>query len=161
MKARIAVAALSLSAAGFVGLLVHEGYTDRAVIPIPGDVPTVGFGSTGGVSLGDRTDPVAAVQRAARDVVAFEGAVKSCVKVPLSQAEYDIYTDMTYNIGGGAFCKSTMVKRLNTGDYRGACDAILMWRFAAGKDCSNAANKCLGLWKRRLKAYQSCEAAQI
>lgn len=160
MNARLPVAALTLSAAAFVGLLVHEGYTDRAVIPIPGDVPTVGFGTTGGVSLGDRTDPVAAVQRAARDVVAFEGDVKSCVKVPLSQAEYDIYTDMTYNIGGGAFCRSTMVKRLNAGDYRGACDAILMWRFAAGKDCSNPGNKCLGLWKRRLHAYQSCEAAQ-
>ena len=45
-NAKIAVAAMSLSAAAFVGLAVHEGYTDRAVIPTKGDVPTVGFGST-------------------------------------------------------------------------------------------------------------------
>ena len=43
---RITVAALSLSAAAFIGLVVHEGYTDRAVIPTKGDVPTIGFGST-------------------------------------------------------------------------------------------------------------------
>ena len=43
---RIAVAALSLSAAGFVGILLSEGYTDTAIIPTKGDVPTLGFGST-------------------------------------------------------------------------------------------------------------------
>lgn len=160
MKARLALGALALSAGGFVALLTHEGYTDRAVIPIPGDVPTVGFGTTAGVKLGDRTDPVAAVARAHRDVTAFEGALRKCVSVPLSQTEYDVYVNLAYNIGSGAFCQSTIVRRLNAGDYRGACDAILMWRFAAGKDCSNAANKCLGLWNRRLDAYQQCEAAQ-
>ena len=50
---RITVAALSLSAAAFIGLVVHEGYTDRAVIPVTGDVPTIGFGTTGGVKMGD------------------------------------------------------------------------------------------------------------
>lgn len=160
MNIRLPIAALALSASGFVSLLVYEGYTDKAVIPIKGDVPTIGFGTTGGVSIGDRTDPVSAVQRAARDVVQFEGAIKSCVKVPLAQAEYDVYTEHAYNIGGKAFCGSTITKRLNAGDYRGACDAILMWRYAAGKDCSKRESGCLGLWKRRLLSYQKCEAAQ-
>ena len=55
--ARITIAALALSAAGLVGLVQYEGYTDRAVIPVPGDVPTIGFGTTEGVSMGDRTTP--------------------------------------------------------------------------------------------------------
>ena len=43
---RIAVAALGLSAAGLVGIAHYEGYSDRAISPVPGDVPTIGFGST-------------------------------------------------------------------------------------------------------------------
>jgi len=47
---RRTVAALTLSAAALVGIVLHEGYTDRAVIPVKGDVPTIGFGTTTGVS---------------------------------------------------------------------------------------------------------------
>lgn len=155
---RLAVGALSLSAAGLVGLVTLEGYTDRAVIPIPGDVPTIGFGSTEGVKLGDRTTPVRALERAMRDVQKHESAIRQCVRVPLSQAEYDAYAELSYNIGSRAFCTSTIVKRLNAENYSGACEAILMWRYAAGKDCSNPANKCLGLWKRRLLAFEACSA---
>ena len=50
---RKTVAALTLSAAALVGIVLHEGYTDRAVIPVKGDVPTIGFGTTTGVKLGD------------------------------------------------------------------------------------------------------------
>ena len=159
MRTRLIVGALSLSAIGFVGLISHEGYTDKAVIPINGDVPTIGHGTTAGVKLGDTTTPTAAIERAMRDVVVFEGAIKQCVKVPLSQGEYDAYVDLAYNIGASGFCRSTVVKRLNTGDYRGACDAILMWRFAAGRDCSNRESGRLGLWKRRLKTYEQCVAS--
>ena len=39
---RRTVAGLTLSAAALVGIVLHEGYTDRAVIPVKGDVPTIG-----------------------------------------------------------------------------------------------------------------------
>ncbi|MBD3814505.1 MAG: lysozyme, partial [Betaproteobacteria bacterium] len=45
---RRTVAGLTLSAAALVGIVLHEGYTDRAVIPVKGDVPTIGFGTTTG-----------------------------------------------------------------------------------------------------------------
>lgn len=157
MKARIVVAALSLSASGLVGIATHEGYTDRAVIPIPGDVPTIGFGTTGGVKLGDRITPPQALARALQDINGFEGALKRCVKVPLHQHEYDVYVDFSYNIGSSAFCNSTLVKKLNVEDYAGACAEITNWKRAAGKDCSVRANKCYGLWERRLKARAACE----
>lgn len=160
-KIRLAVQALSLSAAAFVALALHEGYTDRAVIPVKDDVPTIGFGTTEGVKIGDRTTPPEALARALRDVQKFEGALKQCVKVPLHQAEYDLYIDLQYNIGAAGFCGSTIVKRLNAGDYRGACDAILMWRYQKGFDCSTPGNtRCYGLWKRRLDSHQKCLAAQ-
>ena len=43
---RTFIGALALSAAGLIALVAHEGYTDKAVVPVPGDRPTVGFGST-------------------------------------------------------------------------------------------------------------------
>jgi hypothetical protein len=65
---RRTVAALTLSAAALVGIVLHEGYTDRAVIPVKGDVPTIGFGTTTGVKLGDTTTPPKALARALTDV---------------------------------------------------------------------------------------------
>jgi lysozyme len=163
---RTAIAGLAFSAASLIGLAVSEGYRDTAYIPTKGDVPTLGFGSTtrldgAPVQLGDRTDPVQALQRKARDIERFEGALKTCVRVPLYQAEYDVYVDHAYNIGSGAFCSSTIVKRLNAGDYAGACDAILMWRRVGAQDCSQPGNRvCWGLWERRLAAHAKCMEAQ-
>ena len=54
---RRTVAALTLSAAALVGIVLHEGYTDHAVVPVKGDVPTIGFGTTAGVKIGDTTKP--------------------------------------------------------------------------------------------------------
>lgn len=124
---RILLAALTLSAAGLVGIVTDEGYTGTAVIPIPGDVPTIGFGTTGGVKMGDKTTPVAALARALTDINKFEGAVKQCVHVPLHQYEYDVYINFSYNIGAAAFCSSTLVKKLNAQDYAGACAEISRW----------------------------------
>ncbi len=74
--------------------MLHEGYTDRAVIPVKGDVPTIGFGTTTGVKLGDTTTPPKALARALTDVQQFEGALKQCVTVPLAQHEYDALVEL-------------------------------------------------------------------
>lgn len=150
MNKRTSIAALCLSASAFVGLAIHEGYTDRAVIPVPGDVPTIGFGTTEGVKLGDTTTPPKALQRALSSIFAFEGAVKQCVKVPLHQYEYDAYIKLTYNIGAGAFCSSTLVRKLNAGDYAGACAEISRWDKFQGKPLR-------GLTIRRAAERKQCE----
>jgi len=146
---RIQVAALSASAVALVALVAHEGYKDKAYIPIPGDVPTIGFGTTEGVKLGDRIDPVKALERALADMQKFEGAIKECVKVPLKQTEYEAYLSLSYNIGSRAFCNSTLVKKLNQFDYAGACKEILRWDRAGGKVIR-------GLTVRRQKEYEQC-----
>ena len=173
-RPRTAVAALGLSAAALVGLVLHEGYRDRAIIPVKGDVPTLGFGSTtrsdgSPVRMGDTTTPVKALQRKLVDVQRFEGALKKCIKVPLHQHEYDAYVNLAYNIGPGksgvadGFCEakrggpSTLVMRLNASDYVGACDAILMWSRVGDVDCSAPGNKsCSGLWERRQRLHRQC-----
>jgi lysozyme len=163
---RLAISALGLSASALVGLFAYEGYTDRAVIPVPGDRPTYGFGMTHRpdgtpVQMGDKTTPVQAAKDALREVNKYEGALKQCVRAPLHPAEYDIYVSMAYNIGPSAFCGSTIVKRLNAGDYRGACNAILMWKQFQGFDCSTPGNRvCWGLWERRQADHKKCMEVQ-
>lgn len=144
---------LSLSAAAFGSILLHEGYKDKAYTPVPGDKPTIGFGTTEGVRRGDTITPLQAVTRALADVERFEGAVRRCVKVPLHQDEYDAYISLSYNIGGDAFCRSTLVRKLNAGDYGGACREILRWDKFQGKPLP-------GLTARRQKEYATCVGAE-
>lgn len=146
---RTAISALAISGAALVGILVHEGYREQAYIPVPGDVPTIGFGTTDGVKLGDKTTPTKAMARALQDIGKFEGALKACVRVPLSQNEYDAYVSLSYNIGTTAFCNSTLVKKLNAGDYAGACEQILNWDKFRGRPLP-------GLTKRRQDEYAKC-----
>ena len=160
---RIIVAALALSAAGFVGILTREQYREQAYAdPTYGwRVPTVGFGTTQGVKPGDSLKVVPAIQRALTDASKYEGALKQCVTVPLHQAEYDLYVNLSYNIGAARFCGSTIVKRLNVQDYVGACNAIFLWNKSNGQDCSAPGNRtCSGLWKDRLKSHQQCLETQ-
>jgi lysozyme len=132
-RTRTSIAGLALSASAFVAILLHEGYSDKTYIPVPGDVPTIGFGTTEGVRDGDTITPPKAVEKALRDVTKFEGAIKKCVKVPLYQYEYDAYVSFAYNVGPTAFCSSTLVKKLNTEDYEGACNELSRWAYAGGK----------------------------
>lgn len=153
MSQRSNVAALVLSAAALVGIVVHEGYNDNAYIPVAGDVPTIGFGTTGGVKLGDKTTPTKALSRALTDINGFEAALKTCVKVPLHQHEYDAYISLSYNIGSKAFCSSTLVKLLNEGNYEEACKQILRWDKFRGKPLK-------GLTIRRQSEYKQCIGTQ-
>ena len=146
---RIKISLLTASAAALVGLLAHEGYKEEAYIPVPGDVPTIGFGTTKGVKMGDKTDPVKAIKRAYEDMQKFEGAIKRCVKVPLYQHEYDAYLSLLYNIGDNAFCNSTLVRFLNQGQYDQACKQILRWDKFQGKPLR-------GLTVRREQEYKKC-----
>lgn len=132
-----------------MGIALKEGYRDTAYIPVPGDVPTIGFGTTEGVKPGDKITPPQALVRALADIQKFEGAIKRCVSVPLHQHEYDAYTSLAYNIGAGAFCSSTLVRVLNQGQYAEACRQILRWDKFKGQPLR-------GLTIRRQAEFKQC-----
>ncbi len=164
---RLAVASLSLSAAGLVGLALKESYTSTAVIPIPGDRPTLGFGSTFDeqgrpVKMGDTITPPKALARTLGHIQKDETQLKRCVTGPLSQAEYDILVDFAYWRGAGGTCRSDVVKHINAGRYTDACAAYLLLdsRRAAGKDCAIPANKCRGVWLRAQERHTKCMDVQ-
>lgn len=68
--------------------------------------------------------------------------VNRLVSVPLSQEEFDSLVDFVYNAGGGAFKDSTMLRKLNAGDYAGAANEFDRWDHADGTVVS-------GLLRRR------------
>lgn len=162
---RTMIGALSLSAAALVGLLAHEGYSDRAIIPVAGDRPTVGFGSTfrddgSPVRMGDTITPPKAVARSYAHIAKDEAGIKRCVTAPLTQGEYDTMVDFAYQYGVPTLCKSSMVRHANAGNYRAACDSYLLYKRVAGRDCSIRANGCYGVWTRSQDRQRRCLEAQ-
>lgn len=146
---RIAFGALALSATTLVGIAIHEGFQPKAYTPVPGDVPTIGFGTTENVKLGDTITVERALVKLLQDASKFEQAVKRCAPVPMHPYEFAAFVSLAYNIGEGAFCRSTLVKKLNAQDYDGACKEILKWDRFKGKPLP-------GLTKRRQAEYQQC-----
>lgn len=146
---RVAIAAITLSASALVGIAQWESYREDAYIPVKDDVPTIGFGSTDGVKVGDKTTPTRALVRLLADADQYAKAVKRCAPVPMYQHEFDAYVSLTYNIGPGAFCSSTLAKRLVMREYDSACAEILRWDKFRGKPL-------IGLTKRRQAEYMTC-----
>ncbi len=147
-RQRSAITGIVLAASTLVGIAVHEGYSDTPIIPVPGDVPTVGFGRTQNVHPGKTTvqrELIALLQ----DMEGRKAAIAACVTVPLHQHELSAYMSLTYNIGTLAFCGSTLVRKLNAGDYAAACQQILVWDKFKGKPLR-------GLTLRRQAEYRQC-----
>jgi len=180
------VAALSMSAAGFAAWLGFEGASpvvqvvdERGIthealaphIPTQGDVPTIGHGSTryeDGTPVTLLDAPITrprAVQLARGLMREDERHFRASLPgVALHQAEYDLYLDFVGQYGIGNWRGSSMRRHLLAGQYRQACDALLRWRYQAGRDCSLPANwgprGCRGVWTRQLDRHARCLAAQ-
>ena len=147
-KSRIVVGVLAVSATCLVGIATHEGYRSEAYKDAVG-IPTIGFGETAGVKMGDKTTPERALVQLLSSTEKHADTIRQCIKVPLYQHEFDAYISLAYNIGTGAFCRSTLVKKLNAKDYAGACEEIKRWNKAGGKVLP-------GLVKRREAEYRMC-----
>lgn len=165
MIKRTTVAALSVSAAALVSLALHEGYTDRAIIPTKDDRPTVGFGSTfredgTPVRMGETITPPVALARTLAHIQKDETGIKRCVTAPLYQHEYDVMVDFAYQYGVPTLCTSSMVRHANAGNYTASCNSYLLYKRAAGYDCSTPGNKrCWGVWVRQLERQKKCLGA--
>ena len=107
---------------------------------------TIGFGTIkypNGVRVkkGDTCTIEQAKEYMRHDLIEFEYTVNSSVKVPLNQNQFDALVSLAYNIGSNAFKSSTLVKKLNTGDYQGAADQFNVWVNAGGKRMQGLVNR--------------------
>ena len=96
-------------------------------------VPTIGYGSTHGVSMDMEITQEEADELLMEDVAKFEEAVTRAVKVPLSQNQYDAIVSWTFNLGPSNLNASTMLKVLNKGDYEDVPAQIKRWNKASGQ----------------------------
>lgn len=113
-----------------------EGFVATAYV-CPAGVVTIGYGTTRingrPVKLGLKITTDEAEQFLEEDLKMFEDIVNSSVSVEITQNQFDALVSLVYNIGGGNFKKSTLLKVLNGGGFQEAADQFLRWNKAKGK----------------------------
>lgn len=149
-KQHRAKAAWMALAVAFVG--GYEGLRTKAYRDIVG-VVTVCYGETRGVKMGDSFTKDECDEMFGDGLAEFDEAVQRCIHVALPDKRRVAFVSLAYNIGSGGFCRSTVARKANEGDVRGACDAILAWNKAGGRVVA-------GLTRRREAERKLClEAA--
>ena len=93
---------------------------------------TIGYGHTGGIQEGQTITIDQAEHFLRNDCVIAELVVNEKVIVPLNQNQFDALVSFVFNLGGTRFKGSTMLFKLNAGDYNGAADEFLRWNKAGG-----------------------------
>ena len=104
----------------------------------PAKVWTIGYGTTGtvdgkAIGKGMKITKQKAEQLLRKDLEQFEKAVSAAVKVPINQNQFDALVSFSYNCGAGALRKSTLLRKLNQKDYKGAAEEFLKWNKGGGK----------------------------
>ena len=126
-----------------------EGCKLQAYI-CPAGKPTIGYGHTNNVRMGDTINQLLADKILEDDYAECEKAVKSLVKVPLTDNQLGALCSFVFNLGRGALLGSTLLRKLNTGDYRGAAHEFERWVYS--KDPKTGVRIVLSGLERRRKA---------
>jgi lysozyme len=122
---------MKTSQSGVSTIVVREGSRTNAYQDTKG-IWTIGVGHTAAAGLphpvaGMVITPAQILQILAQDLTPVENEVNSLVKVPLTQNQFDALVSFVFNVGGGAFSGSTLLRKLNAKDYKGAADQFLVW----------------------------------
>ena len=123
---------MQVSKAGLDLIKQFEGLYLKAY-RCPAGVPTIGYGHTAGVAMGQTITQQQADDYLRRDVRQFERAVARLVTVPLTQGQFDALVSFAFNLGEGALAQSTLLRMLNDGDYAGAAAQFERWNKAGGR----------------------------
>ena len=113
----------------------HRALPDGSCVPYrcPAGVLTIGFGCTEGVKEGMRWTRADAEARLMTELAKHEDAVGRMTTVELTQNQFDALVSFSYNLGIGALKKSTLMRKVNAGDFDGAGQEFARWSRAAGK----------------------------
>lgn len=124
---------------GSLGLALLKSFEGKSLTSYDDGVGvwTIGYGTTriNGVKVtrGMTISDSQAEEYLRADLNSFEKTVNEVVKVPLNQNQFDALVSLTYNIGSSAFTNSTLLRKLNARDYKGASDQFLVWNKGGGK----------------------------
>lgn len=120
-----------------------EGFEPRPYDDAVG-IKTIGYGHVirPGESFTGLTESEA-TSLLCKDLEKAENAILGYVERPLSQGQFDALCSFVFNLGSGNFSKSTLLRKINAGDFAGAADEFKRWDKAGGKVLA-------GLTRRRL-----------
>jgi lysozyme len=132
----------------------HEGLRLNAYL-CPAKVWTIGYGHTSAagepkVIQGMRITRAEAETILRRDLATFERGVNRLVSVPLTQNQFDALVSFAFNVGLGAFQRSTLLKKLNAGRYKDVPAELMKWTRGGGRELPGLVNRRrdeAGLWR--------------
>ena len=138
---------MKISSLGLELIKEFEGFSANAYL-CPAKKVTIGYGNTfyadgTKVKLGEQISKTDALELLEKVVNKdFADKIFPAIKVPVAQNQFDAMCSLAYNIGTGSFLKSTLLKKVNAGDFIGASEEFLKWNKSGGKEL-------LGLTRRR------------
>jgi len=122
----------TVNAAGLALVKAHEGLRLEAYQDTSG-IWTIGYGHTKGVKPGDSISAERAEQLLEADLMEAERAVVTLAAVPLTDNQFSSLVSFTFNMGEGAFARSTLLRKLNEGGYGLVPACLKSWIFDNGK----------------------------
>lgn len=146
---------IALGAAGLAALIagtvaLFEGYIPRTYMDIA-QVPTACYGATGPeITAGRHFTGAECWAMLNEDLQQIWRETAPCIKEPISLNEAMAVLSWSFNVGPGAACNSTLVRRINAGEPSAIwCNELKRWRFVKGREVR-------GLVVRREKEYALC-----
>ena len=132
---------MKINAAGLALIKSFEGLRLEAYMPTPDDVPTLGYGHTKGVQMGDTCTEEQAEAWLRDDLAWAEECVERAVAKLLHENEHAALVSLCFNIGCKAFTDSTLVRLLNEGDFDAAEAQFKRWNKQAGKELAGLSRR--------------------
>tara|TARA_A200000113_G_scaffold182363_1_gene168498 strand:+ start:2482 stop:2958 length:477 start_codon:yes stop_codon:yes gene_type:complete len=125
-----------------------EGLETKAYLDAV-QVPTICYGSTQGVYIGQEKTKEQCEALLQKELGYFMAQVDKAVKIEMPKTRLAALSSFAYNVGMGNFKRSTLLRKLNSGDVVGACNELPRWVYAKGK-------KLRGLERRREAERELC-----
>lgn len=132
---------MQIGSKGINLIKTFEGFRANAY-KCPANVWTIGYGHTVGVKKGDTITEEQAIELLKEDLKIYERAViKGLSGIPVTSNQFDALVSFTYNVGAGAFSKSTLLRKIVQGRIVEAANEFPKWNKAAGKVLAGLAKR--------------------
>jgi lysozyme len=122
-----------------IGLIKEfEGFEAKAY-KCPAGVWTIGYGTTAAAGVGIVPEAGMVIGKTEAEgylhaaLDKFSNQIAPAIKAPINENEFGAFVSLAYNIGAGAFKKSSALRHFNAGDKDKAADALMLWNKAGGK----------------------------
>ena len=128
------IAPMQVSPAGITAIMQREGFSPR--VTADGQHKQIGYGhdlvAGDGFNAGSTITRAAAYDLLAGDLAETAATLNSSLTRPVTQNQFDALASFAYNVGDGALKKSTLLKKVNQGDYAGASEEFSRWVNSSG-----------------------------